>query len=84
MAVSGPRLDHRHRAVLHHRADQPCAAPGDQHVYILIEPHELTGRLPVCRLDQLDRIRADPSLGKALLQLADDGLVRADGVAPAL
>ncbi len=53
-AHAGP--DDRHAGVLHHGADQPRPAPGDQHVHILRQVHQLRGGLLAGILHQGDAV----------------------------
>ena len=56
VAVAHARFNHRHRRMLHHRADQPAAAPGDQYIHIRIEPHQLIGGIARRIRHELDAI----------------------------
>ena len=62
MAIAHAGLDHRHPGVLLDRADQTRAAPGNQHIQVVSEGHQLLGGLTAGILHQLDTIGGQAGL----------------------
>lgn len=66
VAVAHTCFNHRHGCMLHHCADQPAAAPGDQYIHIRIEPHQLIGGIARRIRHELDAIlREAPACSNA-------------------
>ena len=83
VAVADPGLQHRHRGVLHHRPDQPGAAPGDQHVDEFVHLQHDVDRFPVSGIHQLDRSRRQPGAGGRAADHLGDRLVGVEGLGAA-
>ena len=56
MAVAGARLYDGDGAVLHHGLYESCPSPGDEHVNIPVQAHQLPGGIPAGILNHLDRV----------------------------
>ena len=56
MAVAHTGLDYRHMRILHHSANQPRTAAGNQYIQIPGQPHHFNGGSPAGILHQLDAV----------------------------
>ena len=81
MTVSRPRLNHRNRAVFHHSPDQSGASPWNQHIDISVQPHHLSGCLPVGICHQLNAVLFGSHKTKSFLDHRHNGRVGMDGIA---
>ena len=79
VAVADPGLDHRHRRLLDHRADQAGAAARDQHVDQAAGPHQRLGRLVALPRHQLHDVGRQPGRDRGGAQHGDDRRVGATG-----
>ena len=80
MAYAHAGLDHRHPGVFHHAADEPRAAPGDQHVQIRRQMHQLVGAVPAGVLHQRDAVPGQSDVLQRVPHDGNKGLVGVEGL----
>ena len=72
VAVADAGLDHRHRRLLDHRADQAGSPARDQHVDQAAGAHQRLDRLVALAGDQRDAVGRQPGSGNGLAEHLDD------------
>ena len=83
MAIPHAGLDHGDMGILHHGADQPCAAARDEHVQVIGQAHHFDGGCARGVLHQLDTVRGQPGFFHRLAHRLSHCRVRMDGLLPA-
>ena len=83
VAVAHPGLDHRDFSVLLHRADEPRPAPGNEHVQVLGQGHQLPGGLAAGVLHQLHAVPGQAPGLQGVPEHLYHRLVGAEGLFPA-
>ena len=83
MAVALAGLDHRYPGILYYAADEPRAAPGDEHVEIADQAHHFLGGFPGGVLDKLDAVCGHSCLFGSFPHGEGNGAVGMEGFLPA-